>query len=387
MNTIPAKILIIDDEFGMREGCRRALMPHGYQVSTAEHGADGLRKMRERGFDLVLLDAMMPGMSGLELLERILEYDSDISCIMITGYATVDLAARAMKQGAHDFLPKPFTSDELLTAVNRGVEERRVRLQRKQQQVKAREQLELERARQEIAKLDAIESRFMLVLVHELRNPAGVIKNISQLMRGGYLDEDEWDEYVERLDLRAGQMLDMLDNLLELANLKGQRTPSKLTPISVADVLESVVRRHKPQADSKGLDLSLEINDRPLLYVRESHLRSLWTNLLRNALQYTKQGQVQVTLTYQDGQMQTSVSDTGIGMSNEDLARIFEEFFRSETAKECVPLGTGLGLAIVDQIVSTYGGSIEVESVLGEGSTLAVTLPLETQSEGQSLQG
>jgi len=117
--------LIIDDEMGMREGCRRALARQGFEVATAEHGVEGLRKLREQDFDLVLLDAMMPGVSGLEILDRIAQEGIRTSCVMITGYATVDLAAQAMKQGAHDFLSKPFTSDELLTVVNRTLEERR----------------------------------------------------------------------------------------------------------------------------------------------------------------------------------------------------------------------------------------------------------------------
>jgi DNA-binding NtrC family response regulator len=114
-----ANILIIDDEIGMRAGCQRALIPHGYRVGTAEHGPEGLRKLREEEYDVVLVDAMMPGMSGLEILERIQQHAPDTVCVMITGYATVDLAAQAMKQGAHDFLPKPFSSDELLV-IRRG---------------------------------------------------------------------------------------------------------------------------------------------------------------------------------------------------------------------------------------------------------------------------
>ena len=88
-----ANILVVDDEIGMREGCRRALTSQGFRLSTAEHGVEALRKLREEDYDLVLLDAMMPGMSGLEILDRIHDHDADIISVMITGYATVDLAA------------------------------------------------------------------------------------------------------------------------------------------------------------------------------------------------------------------------------------------------------------------------------------------------------
>jgi signal transduction histidine kinase len=319
---------------------------------------------------------MMPGMSGLELLERVHEHDPDIICVMITGYATVDLAAQAMKQGAEDFLPKPFTADELLTVVRRGLEERQRRLALRQQEEWEEEALQLERTRQEIAKLDAIESRFMLVIVHELRNPAGVLKNYLQFMRAGYVDADEWDQYLEKMDQRAGQLLNMLDDLLELAHLKQMSGVSKPKPVPVADILEEVVRKLRPVAEAKGLDLDVQIEARPTLFAQVAHLQSLWTNLIDNAIRYTPSGQIKVTLARENGQVITMVTDTGIGISTEDLTRIFHEFYRSESARAEVELGTGLGLPIVNQIIKIYQGTIGVDSVMGKGSTFTVRLPL-----------
>ncbi len=378
MDETTASVLVIDDEVGMREGCRRALTPSGIQVTTAEHGVEGLRKLREGQFDLILLDAMMPGMSGLELLDRIHEHDPDIICVMITGYATVELAAQAMKQGAHDFLPKPFTADELLAVVQRGLDERRRRLMLREEREREEEALQLERTQQEIAKLDAIESRFMLVIVHELRNPAGVLKNYLQLMRAGYVDDDEWDEYLEKLDLRAEQLLNMLDDLLELAYLKGDAKPSKLKAVSAADVLEEVERKLRSAAEAKGLEFGVQIQARPTIMTQPGHLQSLWTHLLDNAIRYTPRGQVRVTLTEREGQMVSTITDTGIGISTEELTRIFQEFYRSESARAEVELGTGLGLSIVDQMLKVHEGRIVVDSIPGEGTTFSVYLPAVT---------
>jgi signal transduction histidine kinase len=376
MGEIRGNILVIDDEVGMREGCRRALAPYGFHVDIAEHGVEGLRKLRRGSYDLILLDAMMPGMSGLELLERILEQDPEIICVMITGYATVELAAQAMKQGAQDFLPKPFTSDELLTVVQRGLAQRQHRLDLRAQQASEEEAFQLERTRQEIAKLDAIESRFMLVIVHELRNPAGVIKNYLQLMRAGYVDQDEWDAYLEKLDLRAGQLLNMLDDLLELAQLKQLPTLSKLTPVVVSDILEGVTRRFQPVAEAKGLNFVVQTQARPSVLAQPAHLQSLWSNLIDNAIRYTVSGKIRVTLAEGNGELLTTVEDTGIGISTEELASIFQEFYRAESAKSEVELGTGLGLPIVEQIVKIYQGTIHVDSVPGQGTTFTVRLPL-----------
>ncbi len=379
-----AKILVVDDEVGMREGCRRALTSHGFRVKTAAHAADGLRRLREEPFDLVLLDAMMPGMSGMELLERIHERDPDIVCVMITGYATVDLATQAMKQGADGFLPKPFTSDELLNAVQQGLQERQKRLDRRQQAEQEEERRQLERARDDLARLHAVESRFMLVIAHELRNPAGVIKNYVQLMRSGYVDDGEWDEYLEKLELRSTQLLQMLDDLLELAHLKSTPSPSKLAEVAVAEVLQEVIDHFRSAAEAKGLVLALEIQDTPTLLAQRSHLRSLWSHLVANAIAYTPEGkkpegQVKVTLRTDGGRIETAVSDTGIGMSTEELTRVFQEFYRSDSARQEVPFGTGLGLPIASQVVQMYEGSIDVDSRPGDGSTFTTRLPVSRQ--------
>ncbi len=372
----PARILIVDDEVGMREGCRRALISHGFQVVTAEHGVEGLRRLREGSFDLVLLDAMMPGMSGVEVLRSVQEYDPDVVCIMITGYATVDLAAQTMKQGAQEFLPKPFTSDDLLTVVHRGMEERARRLALRAEKRREEESQQLERTRREQAKLDALESRFMLVLVHELRNPAGVIKNYLQMMRAGYVEEAEWGECLEKVDLRAGQLLSMLDDLLELAHLKALSSPSRLEAVQVAPIIHDTARRLRPAAEAKGLKLVVEVVAQPVMMAQPGHVRSVATHLLDNAVRYTPRGQVVARLDQQDRDLVLCVSDSGIGLSTDELTRVFQEFYRTEAAKEQVELGTGLGLPIVNQVVKLYQGTIQVDSTPGQGSTFTVRLPL-----------
>jgi PAS domain S-box-containing protein len=120
----PPRILVIDDEPGMREGCRRTLAHEGYQVGTAADGEEAWRLVQAGGWDLALVDIRMPGIGGIELLERIQSFDPDIVCIVISGYATLDTAMQAAKRGAYDILPKPFTTDDLLLVVRRGLEHR-----------------------------------------------------------------------------------------------------------------------------------------------------------------------------------------------------------------------------------------------------------------------
>jgi len=125
----PAKILVVDDEMGIREGCRRVLTEEGYEIDVAEDGAVGLQKVQEKAYDLILVDLMMPGIGGLDLIKKIHEIDPEIILVVITGYATIETAVEATKRGAYDYLPKPFTPEALAVLVRRGIEKRELRLE------------------------------------------------------------------------------------------------------------------------------------------------------------------------------------------------------------------------------------------------------------------
>jgi len=378
----PARILVVDDELGIREGCRRALEPHGFEVEVAENAPIGLRKLREGHFDVLLLDIMMPGMSGLEMLQQVRQLAPDIIVIIITGYATIELSVQAIREGAHDFIAKPFTSELLLQVINRELERRDLRREAKRTRALEEETRELARAKAELEKLEAIESRFMLTMVHILRAPVAVLQNSIQLIRKGYVPPEEQPALLERADLRAGELLTILDDLLLLAYLKEGVGLTKVETVSVADVLAVVLATLKGQADQQGVTLTVEVADKPRVLANPDHVKALWMHLLSNAIRYTPaEGKVTISLhtDRERGQVIGAVSDTGIGVVADDIPRIFEEFYRTQEAKAMQETGTGLGLPIVQQAVEMYGGTIEVESVVGQGSTFRFTLPLAGQ--------
>jgi PAS domain S-box-containing protein len=144
----PITILVVDDEKGIREGCRRILMSEGYAVEVAENGEVGLSLVKSKPFDLILVDLMMPVMGGLEMMEEVRKFDPEIIMIVITGFATIETAVDAMKHGAYDYIPKPFTPDQVIAVVNRGLEKRRLSLQA-QRLMEERDQKLLEVAREE----------------------------------------------------------------------------------------------------------------------------------------------------------------------------------------------------------------------------------------------
>lgn len=375
----PVRILVVDDEVGIREGCRRVLVPQGFEVDVAENGPAGLRKLRESRYDVLLLDIMMPGMSGMEVLRQARQIDPDLICIIITGYATVELAVQAIREGAHDFIAKPFSADLLLQVVGRELERRALRKEAERLRALEEEARELARAKAELQKLEAVEGRFMLTLVHILRAPVAVLQNTLQLIRKGYIPPEEQPEMLERAEMRAGELLATLDDLLLLAHLKEGIGLSRAETVSLEEVLEGVLATLKPRAERQGVALAVDVRNSPCVRANPDHLRALLMHLIDNAIRYTPSGgQVTVSLWAdpERGVAVGAVSDTGIGIPADEIPRIFEEFYRTEEAKRMQETGTGLGLPIVRQVVEMYGGTIEVESEVGRGSTFRFTLPL-----------
>jgi signal transduction histidine kinase len=373
-----ARILVIDDELGIREGCRRALSPHGYEVVVAENGAAGLRKMREEGsFELVLLDAMMPGMSGVEVLKHCRGMDPFQICVIITGYATVELAVQATHEGAYDFLAKPFSADTLLMSVNRALEHRQLLKERERLQAIEEEMREAARAKAELQKLDAVQGRFMVNMVHIMRAPVAVMQSYIQMTRQGYIPQEQYEATLERMEERAGSVLETLDDLLLLAHLRGKVGEPTMERVSVADVLEEVATELQERVEAAGLQLSLEVADRPVLWAHRDHIEQLWRNLLTNAIQYTPaKGQITATLCRDaEGRIVGAVRDTGIGLVTDEIPRIFEDFYRTDAAKQMQEFGSGLGMSIIQNIVELYDGVIEIESEPDQGSTFSFALP------------
>lgn len=187
----PAHLLVVDDEKGIREGCRRILVSEGFSVDVGENGEEGLKLVKTKPFDLILVDLMMPVMGGLEMMEQVRLYDPEIIMIVITGFATIETAVEAMKHGAYDYIPKPFTPDQLLAVVNRGLEKRRLSLQA-QRLMEERDQKLLEVANEE-SKIHTIVNSMadgILVTNRErqlvLWNPAAVkMLNLNEKLEAG----------------------------------------------------------------------------------------------------------------------------------------------------------------------------------------------------------
>jgi signal transduction histidine kinase len=366
------RVLVVDDEPGMREGCRRALTLAGFAADTASDLNEALALLRRNVYELFLLDVMLPGGSGLDLLDPILSRDPDATCIIITGFSSIEVAVEAIRRGAYNFLSKPFTSDTLLVAVNQAVERRRLKAFERAAQ-------DLERAKEELERLDQVKSQLMLKVAHELRAPVAAVQSYVNLVLAGYVSDKELNPMLRRVQERLQEMLDVIADLLELARLK-QASDQQVTmaPVEMKAILQEVCDLLRPQAQAKGQDLRVEVEGQPCILANREHMRQIWMNLVSNAIKYTPHGgRVWVKLESEGEMLRGTVQDSGIGIAAEDMHHLFQEFFRTEQAKASGQIGTGLGLSIVKQIVDSYQGTIEVTSNPGQGSCFSFVLPLK----------
>ena len=373
------KILVIDDERGLREGCRRALRRHGYEVEVAATGYEGLALVQQDGFALALLDVMMPDVSGIDLLKAIRAHDPDTVCIIITGYATVELAVAALKLGAYDFIAKPFSDDNLVLAVEKGLEKRRLEQEARRLQRIEEEARRLVQEKEMLEELDRVKSAFMRKVAHELRAPIAAIESFMNSLLEGYGSPETQRLMQKRAALRASELLDLVDDLLNLSRIKDVKLESAKQEVCLKTVLDQVLSLHGPEAEKKKITIDLACETCPPIVADPAHIKQLWTNLISNAIKYTSEGgRIDIRLVPQDGIIVGEVADTGIGIAKADQPRLFEEFFRTEQAKAFAQHGTGLGLSIVKQIIQEYGGDIQVESELGQGTKFAFRLPADS---------
>jgi two-component system sensor histidine kinase/response regulator len=358
------KVLVVDDEEPIRDSCRQVLTKAGYECHTAVDGIEGLHFAHQVEPDVVLLDLMMPGMDGLSMLEQLLKTHENVVCIVITGYATIESAVEAMKHGAFDFLPKPFTPDELRVIVTRGLEQRKL--------LKETAALREEKER--------MQQYFISIVAHELRSPLLLVKQYLDLIVGGKMGkvDDTAQEMLTGAHSTLAGLLEIIADWLKLARIDAGDIAGGMEDLDIRPVLEKVVKELAPHAEQAGVDIRLDIAFAPCtIQAHAEALDVVFRNLVSNAIKYNRpDGTVVVEGTCVNGNLRVDVRDTGIGIPKEEIPFIFEDFFRVKSSKTAEISGTGLGLSIVKKIVEGHHGSVEVESAEGEGTSFSVFLPL-----------
>ncbi|MBN1960137.1 MAG: response regulator [Deltaproteobacteria bacterium] len=367
------RVLVVDDELGMRVGAARVLerlrlhLPEldqhetSFVATQAESGEQALNIMAQSSPDILLLDYKLPGISGLDVLAEISSRSYDVLTIMITAYATLDTAIVATQRGAFDFLAKPFTPDELRTTV-----------------LKAAKHVVLNRhARQHADEKRRLRFEFISVLAHELKAPLAAVEGYIMAMQDRSLG-DELPSYLPMLDaslVRLHGMRKLVTDLLDMTRLESGQRKRELEKLDIVEVAKAAIETVSSEAQSRLVSITLQSQTPVYITADRYEIELVLLNLLTNAIKYNrKNGKVEIFVETKNQKIIIKITDTGIGMNTEEVARIFKEFVRIRNNKTRLIPGSGLGLATVRKVAMLYGGNATVKSEPDKGTTVEVIL-------------
>ncbi len=473
------RILVIDDEPRIRDACNIVLSDKGFDVSVAADGEAGLAMIKERHYDIVLVDLMMPTISGFDVLSAVRDHHPDTAVIVITGYATLEHSIEAMKKGAFDFIPKPFTPDQLRAVVDKSLRyttalqdiadsksRLRVMVNRLTDGVMitdsgkrivlanpaflhlvgyagedavglpVEEVLENEKLLDSIdqalampantfaeltseisffsedkekfcnarcapfrgrtnenigtitvlrditalKRMDQMKSDFVSLVSHEIRSPMNSLLMQLKVILDGLAGEitDKQREILERASAKILNLNNLVSELLDLARIESGLIAHEKEVIDIAALLREQLAFHGPYGEEKKVSLNLQCPEElPTLFANRQNMEEVFANLITNAIKYSPPGaSVTVKATVEGDHLRLEVADTGFGISQEDLEKIFTRFYRVKDARTRDIHGTGLGLSIVKSIIESHHGNISVASEIGQGTTFKVILPL-----------
>jgi signal transduction histidine kinase len=361
METIKPHILVVDDEMGPRESLKMILHPY-YTVHVAERGGQAIELLSRYPVDLVTLDLKMPGLTGINVLEKIKRYDPDIEAIIITGYGSLDTAIEGLRLGAFDYISKPFDVNHILALVRRGLERRTAK-----------------------AKLRQVKSDFLSNVSHELRTPLSVVVGFVYLLLNqviGKLTEDQ-QKVLETVYRNSEELLELIDNVLWMTSLNSGDNAATIERFDAREVVNETVKRYDRTVREKGVSLNLEMTDNGMFVITDrAKVERIFQNVFNNAVKFTSQGEIKVKAypAVDHNGVQFEVIDTGVGIEKNKLDSIFEPFHQADSSSHRSFSGLGLGLTVARRMAEIIGGKLEITSTPALGTRVVMKFPSQASA-------
>ena len=473
------RILVIDDEPRIRDACMMVLSDNGFEVAAAPDGEQGLKMIEEKHYDIVLVDLMMPTISGFDVLSAVRSHHPDTVVIVITGYATLEHSIEAMKKGAFDFIPKPFTPDQLRAVVGKslrytsalqdiadsksrlgvmvnrltdgvmttdakklivqanpaflhmigyqgeevvgrhvtdiihdenlldsidqalamapdmfaeitneidsinGSDEKFLSARCAPFRGRMKENLGTVTVLHDITalkKMDQMKSDFVSMVSHEIRSPMNSLLMQLKIMSDGLAGAvtDKQQEILQRASEKILNLNNLVTELLDLSRIESGLISHEKEQVDMANLLSEQLVFHNPYGADKEITIQLNCpHELPTILANRQNMEEVFSNLITNAIKYSPAGaSITISAIVENEYLKIELTDTGYGMSSEDLEKIFTRFYRAKDKNTREIQGTGLGLAIVKSIIESHHGKISVASKVDSGTTFIILLPL-----------
>ncbi|MDX1696111.1 MAG: ATP-binding protein [Ketobacteraceae bacterium] len=422
------RLLVVDDEPVNRQVLWAQLVSAGFEVVEATDGEAALKHLNSDSiYDLVLLDVMMPRLSGYDTCRILRETFSanQLPVIFLTAKSQTDDILAGFSAGGNDYLVKPFSREELLVRVNvhlnlvnsyrlisdykNQLEEKVHALQQAHDELAAMSR-ELEAANAdleqrvddrtqalqititELSEAKAATSRFLANMSHELRTPMNAIIGYSEMLSEELAEEGHHHHLpdLNKMLTASRHLLGLINDVLDLSKIEAGKMELHLEPVNLASLVEEVQAAFEPAMLKQGNRLVMNMAAQSVqLHTDATKLRQILFNLLSNAAKFTRNGRITLSVETethpQQRQVVFKVSDTGIGMNEDQLRRIFDAFAQADSSTTRKYGGTGLGLTISKHFCEMLGGSLTVISRSGKGSTFTVRLPVEIKQNPEQI--
>ncbi|MET3133138.1 signal transduction histidine kinase [Oxalobacteraceae bacterium GrIS 1.11] len=380
------RILIVDDEAAHMRALCDTLGAYGYETTGMVSGEAALTLLRAEPFELLLTDLMMPGIDGIALVQEARQIDANLTCIIMTGEASIATAVQAMKIGALDYIVKPFRVSAILPILARAQEARLLRMQNAELERRLRSHAlelnamnkQLEQARKQAESANQAKSIFLSNMSHELRTPLNAILGFAQVLASDTLPSTllEKKKFALHIVDAGKHLLTLINEILDLAKVEAGALSLSLETVALSDMFLECRALVEAQAQKRGISLAFQATTLHVLADR-IRLKQVLVNLLSNAIKYNRQ-HGSVALECQPsaaGRLRICVRDTGAGLDTAQLAAVFQSFNRlgrEGSAEE----GTGLGLVLCKRLAQAMHADIGVASTVGVGSTFWIEFAL-----------
>lgn len=374
------RVLLVDNFKPSLLQLSQAMLHEGYEVTATTRGEEALEIAQSNRFHLAVVGAALAfaKQTGIELAQKLRETDPDMRLILTVDRYPLQAALQGVSQvvevGLDDCLLKPVEPSRLMFSISRALERRRLLLEN------ARLLLELKVSNEQLAQLNGFQSKFFATVAHDVKNPLTAIRGYAELI-SWKVKEPDLVKCVGHIMNSSKTLEGLISDLVDYAAIESGKLRVSLEPCDLLQVVGEVRSRIEVVAGKRNVRFAVRVPAAlPKIQGDPLRLGQVIQNLCTNAVQYTPEGG-SITLTVAPGpaEITVSVQDTGIGISKEDLPRVFERFFQTEAAQKMRRAGFGLGLKIAQEIVKAHGGGIGVESEVGKGSRFFFTVPILVQ--------
>ena len=414
VNREPIKVLLIDDDPTIRGTLEDFLRLDGFAVLTASTGEEGLDQIEQNDPDVVVLDVMMPGMTGLEMLKEARSRFTDriVPILMLTGASDTATLIEAFSAGADDFVTKPFQYpviaarlrtqaarkyaetarrkllDSLELQVKIRTTDLEIRNAELESEIQKRRQVEfaMEAARSDAEQLAQSKLRVLQSMSHELGTPIQSIKALSGMIVSevfGPIAPSEYRKHAEDIAETSERLEEFVANILNYTQTDTDSLPVTVAETDISELVRRALKLLSYMIDERHVEVEIDESCQQLLTADPTMMVRVLTNLLTNAVRHSPQGgTVKVTAQEEKTDVVIKVSDQGDGMAPEQLEDLMTPFKQTDQQLVKDKEGTGLGLSVSIYLVELHGGELHLDSAPGAGTTAILRLPRHQQTRG-----